>query len=112
VTRLAAFGRFWWDFVVGDDWRVSVEIVVADSGPGFAPDARGHLFELFFTTKERGTGLGLPLTREILVAHGGTICAEPARADEGGGARFVLWLPGPVVREAHRDGRESGSDAA
>ena len=29
MTRLAAFGRFWWDFVVGDDWRVSVEIVVA-----------------------------------------------------------------------------------
>ena len=29
IRRLAAFGRFWWDFVVGDDWRVSAQIVVA-----------------------------------------------------------------------------------
>jgi hypothetical protein len=29
IARLAAFGRFWWDFVVGDDWQVSVQIVVA-----------------------------------------------------------------------------------
>lgn len=29
MSKLAAFGRFWWDFVVGDDWRVSVEIVAA-----------------------------------------------------------------------------------
>jgi hypothetical protein len=29
IHRLAAFGRFWWDFVVGDDWRVSVQIVLA-----------------------------------------------------------------------------------
>ena len=85
-----------------------VEIAVSDSGPGFAPDARGHLFELFFTTKERGTGLGLPLTREIVVAHGGTIRAEAASAAEGGGARFVIWLPAVGAR-----GREeTGSDAA
>ena len=29
MTRLVSFGRFWWDFVVGDDWRVSVQIAVA-----------------------------------------------------------------------------------
>jgi hypothetical protein len=29
IARIAAFGRFWWEFVVGDDWRVSVQIVAA-----------------------------------------------------------------------------------
>lgn len=29
IARVAAFGRFWWDFIVGDDWRVSVQIAVA-----------------------------------------------------------------------------------
>lgn len=70
-----------------------VEVRVCDSGPGIPEEARAKLFELFFTTKERGTGLGLPLTREVIAAHGGTIRAERADADEGGGARFVLWLP-------------------
>ncbi|MBI5513670.1 MAG: HAMP domain-containing protein [Deltaproteobacteria bacterium] len=70
-----------------------LEVSVADNGPGIAPEAREHLFELFFTTKDRGTGLGLPLTREIVVAHGGTLRAEDAPPEDGGGARFVLWLP-------------------
>ena len=73
--------------------RDGVEVSIADSGPGIRPEVREHLFELFFTTKERGTGLGLPLTREIVIAHGGTLEATDADASEGGGARFVLWLP-------------------
>ncbi len=75
-----------------------VEVAVSDSGPGLPEAAREHLFELFFTTKERGTGLGLPLSREVVLAHGGEITASRAHADEGGGARFVIWLP--VTTEA------------
>lgn len=70
-----------------------VEVSVSDTGPGLPESAREHLFELFFTTKERGTGLGLPLSREVVLAHGGEITASRADADEGGGARFVIWLP-------------------
>jgi signal transduction histidine kinase len=45
---------------------------------------------MFYTTKERGTGLGLPLTQQIVTAHGGTIeCVRP----EGGGTAFELWFP-------------------
>ncbi len=84
-----------------------VEITVTDSGPGFQADTHGRLFELFFTTKERGTGLGLPLTREIVAAHGGTIRADPAAPEDGGGARFVIWLPAT----AH-DGRGVTSETA
>ena len=53
----------------------------------------GKAFELFFTTKERGSGLGLPLTREIVRAHGGRIEVSRASEREGGGARFEVWLP-------------------
>jgi signal transduction histidine kinase len=77
-----------------------VQIAVADSGPGIRPEARAHLFELFFTTKERGSGLGLPLTREIVLAHGGTIEAASGAPDDGGGARFVIWLPSVPGHEA------------
>ncbi len=65
-------------------------IEVCDSGLGLAEEAREHLFELFFTTKQRGTGLGLPLTREIVLAHGGEIRADRAPDADGGGARSTL----------------------
>jgi nitrogen fixation/metabolism regulation signal transduction histidine kinase len=86
------------------DEHDGVEISIADSGPGIKPEVRVHLFELFFTTKERGTGLGLPLTREIIIGHGGTIDATDADASEGGGARFVLWLPAARADRGTSDG--------
>ncbi len=79
--------------------RDGLELAVADSGPGLGDDARAHLFELFYTTKQRGTGLGLPLTREIVQAHGGTIDVGTASAEDGGGARFVIWLPSAPAME-------------
>ena len=84
--------------------RDGVEVALADSGPGIRPEIREHLFELFFTTKERGTGLGLPLTREVIAAHGGTITVTAATPEEGGGAKFVLWLPSTPARQASPDG--------
>jgi len=77
-----------------------VEIVVEDEGEGIPEEERGRIFELFFTTKQRGTGLGLPLTEQIVVAHGGCIVCE---AGQRGGTRFVIHLPaapGPSA-EAH-----------
>ena len=68
----------------------TVEIDVADCGPGVPPELRERVFEPFFTTRPRGTGLGLAVARQIVEAHGGTI-AVGDRA--GGGARFTLRLP-------------------
>lgn len=67
-----------------------VEIVVADNGPGFPADAHHAAFDAFVTTRKGAIGLGLPICRTIVEAHGGRIVAEP---NPGGGARLVLSLP-------------------
>ncbi len=67
-----------------------VEVEVADSGPGIAAGDIENLFSEFMTTKSEGMGLGLPISRTIVEAHGGTIHA----GNRGeGGARFVFTLP-------------------
>ncbi|MFO1001385.1 MAG: ATP-binding protein [Planctomycetaceae bacterium] len=65
-------------------------IVVCDTGDGISPDVLPRLFEPFATTKERGTGLGLAVSRRIVTDHHGTITAEnlPER-----GAMLVVELP-------------------
>jgi signal transduction histidine kinase len=68
----------------------SVEIIVNDSGPGIPPDKRPHIFDPFFSTKANGMGMGLPISRTIVAAHGGRIWAE---SRDGGGASFRFTLP-------------------
>lgn len=67
-----------------------VALLVTDRGPGIPAERRPRIFDLFYSTKERGTGLGLSLTQQIVSAHGGTI-----GCDDGpeGGTVFTLWLP-------------------
>ena len=67
-----------------------VEIAVADTGPGIPADVRKNLFKPFFTTKARGTGLGLSTARRLIDAHGGTIAVECPAA---GGTVAMLRLP-------------------
>ena len=67
-----------------------VEIEVTDTGPGIAPDNMESLFSEFMTTKSEGMGLGLPISRTIVEAHGGAIRAENRF---GGGAAFIFTLP-------------------
>jgi len=68
----------------------AVQVDVIDSGPGIAPDALLNVFEPFVTTKGSGMGMGLSVSRSIVIAHEGKIWAEN-NAD--GGATFSVVLP-------------------
>jgi signal transduction histidine kinase len=65
--------------------------IVEDSGPGINPTHLPHLFDSFFTTKDTGMGMGLPISRSIIEAHNGHIRADNDSAL--GGARFSFDLP-------------------
>lgn len=68
----------------------TVELLVADTGRGVSAEDKEKLFLPYFSTKERGTGLGLALTREIVIAHHGEVRCD---ARPGGGTVLTLWLP-------------------
>ena len=67
-----------------------VRVTVDDNGPGLPSAIRDHAFDAFFTTKDRGMGMGLPICRSIVEAHGGQI---ELTQRTGGGARFAFTLP-------------------
>jgi len=77
ATRLGANGE-------------TVEIAVADTGHGIAPEDKDRLFLPHFSTRERGTGLGLAIADRIITEHHGTIRVEDNQPQ---GSRFVIRLP-------------------
>jgi two-component system nitrogen regulation sensor histidine kinase NtrY len=68
------------------DTRGRVAVTVEDNGPGLAPDQAERIFVPFFTTKPSGSGIGLSIVRQIMVAHGGMVEPVPC----GTGATFRL----------------------
>jgi len=68
-----------------------VLIAVRDSGPGLDAESLDRLFETFYTTKPEGLGMGLPISRSIIEAHGGRLWAT-ANAPHAG-AVFQFTLP-------------------
>lgn len=75
----------------------SLEVTVADTGPGFDKEVAEKIFEPFVTTKENGMGMGLSISRTIIEAHGGRIRID--RRGRGGKVRLTL----PFDREALED---------
>jgi signal transduction histidine kinase len=81
----------------GDGW---LEVVVADTGKGIAPDFLPYVFESFrqeegrVVRAEGGLGLGMSITRQLVELHGGTITA--ASAGPGRGSTFTVRLPALV----------------
>ncbi|HLH43950.1 MAG TPA: ATP-binding protein [Bryobacteraceae bacterium] len=78
----------------------SIELVVADTGPGISADDKEKLFLPYFSTKGRGTGLGLAIVSQILSEHGARIRVEDNRPS---GARFYVEVPAMAAEtaEAH-----------
>ena len=69
-------------------------IAISDSGPGIPTAVRDKIFTPFFTTKARGSGLGLPTAKRLIEAHGGTISIT-CPAD--GGTTVTVHLPAPAT---------------
>jgi signal transduction histidine kinase len=65
-------------------------ISVSDTGIGLSIDEAERIFEAFFTTKPRGTGMGLSISRRIIASHGGHLWESP---NTGQGATFQFTLP-------------------
>ena len=73
--------------------RHMVTLTVADDGPGIPPEMRGKVFQLYFTTKEKGSGIGLAMTYRAVQLHNGTVDFV---SEVGRGTTFRLQLPSLV----------------
>jgi two-component system, NtrC family, nitrogen regulation sensor histidine kinase NtrY len=76
--------------------RESVELIVADTGPGIPPEDRERIFDPYFSTRKRGTGLGLAIVSRIVAEHEGRI---RVLENSPRGARFIVELPTAKGRE-------------
>jgi len=72
-------------------------ISVSDTGVGLPQEQADQIFRAFFTTKDKGTGMGLPISRSIIESHGGRLWAASA---SGRGATFQFTLPATVAAHA------------
>jgi two-component system NtrC family sensor kinase len=72
------------------DGQSSVVIAVKDTGTGITPENMKKLFEPLFTTKPKGIGLGLAVSKKLVEANDGRIEVE---SEPGKGSTFTLWLP-------------------
>jgi two-component system, LuxR family, sensor kinase FixL len=70
--------------------QVQIQVTLKDTGPGLAADQVAHIFKPFHTTKPKGMGMGLSISRSIIEAHGGRLWVD---ADPPGGAAFHFTLP-------------------
>jgi signal transduction histidine kinase len=96
IQAMARGGTIRVSAVIIDDW---VRVEVEDTGPGIPGPIRDRLFERFVTAdKENGLGLGLAVSRQTIVDHGGDMWIEPAP-----GARFVICLPRFSATGIHQD---------
>ena len=78
-----------------DDGTDLTNLEISDDGPGLDPAQSARIFDLFYTTKKGGTGLGLPIANRIVEEHGGqmAVASEPGR-----GATFAFFLPFDATR--------------
>jgi signal transduction histidine kinase len=75
---------------IGATEQGEAKIDVTDQGPGIDPQIRERIFDVFWSKKPAGTGLGLPIAQRAVVSHGGRIGVESL---EQGGSRFSIVLP-------------------
>jgi PAS domain S-box-containing protein len=77
------------DLILKED-NGNVSVAIVDNGPGIPEGSVEKIFEVFYTTKKHGTGLGLPISKKIIDAHGGSL---DFKNNQDGGATFMVVLP-------------------
>jgi two-component system nitrogen regulation sensor histidine kinase NtrY len=82
----------------------ALRLEVSDTGPGIDPAERDKMFSPYFSTKKRGTGLGMAIVHKVVTDHEGTIRVE---SNEPSGARFVIELPAAASSTAMPTGGSS-----
>jgi len=70
--------------------KEGVEVIISDSGSGIPPEQMEKIFNYYYTTKEKGVGLGLPIAHRIIEAHGGQLKIE---SRVGSGTKVIVTLP-------------------
>jgi signal transduction histidine kinase len=78
---------------------LSIEVAIRDDGPGIARDKLARVFEAYYTTKEKGTGLGLATVKQNVELYGGTVRLE---SELGKGACFILLFPAKTLMKLAR----------
>jgi signal transduction histidine kinase len=78
------------ELMSADDEKPELEIRISDSGPGIPEELRERIFYPFFTTKERGSGVGLANAQKVILSHGGSI---EVQSQAGAGSTFCVRLP-------------------
>lgn len=87
--------------------RRMARIMFSDNGPGLTAEQQRKIFDPFYTTKSKGTGLGMTISKQIVEAHGGEIRVERL---PGRGAKFVITLPDvESPREVNAPDQSAGS---
>ena len=81
---------------------MGVALDLIDTGCGMESETLLKMFEIFYTRKDGGTGLGLPTAKKIIEAHGGRISVQ---SDVGRGTQFTIEFPAPKrIPESPQDG--------
>jgi signal transduction histidine kinase len=73
---------------------LSIEVSIADNGPGIPREKQTKVFEAYYTSKEKGTGLGLATVKHNVELYGGSVRLE---SELGKGARFILLFPAKTL---------------
>jgi two-component system, LuxR family, sensor kinase FixL len=89
----AEIASYWCDAEIQN--HPALTIVVRDNGPGLGPEQRAKIFDPFYSTKTRGTGLGMALAKRIVEAHDGRISVGNG---EGPGTEILITLPREAIR--------------
>jgi signal transduction histidine kinase len=90
INALQAMGQGGELMIRTEQEKEQAVISISDTGSGIAPDRLAHIFDAYYSTRPRGSGLGLPTAKKIVEANQGTITA---RSDLGKGTSFTIKLP-------------------